>query len=96
MEVSVGDVSYASTEDDIRLVFDTFGTVERVNVVTERESGRSRGSCFVRMPNEDEARDAIAGLGVVEHLGRTWPSIKPAHASPGQTAATAKPRLSTR
>ena len=71
MEIFVGNLSFDSTEDDIRQLFNAFGTVERVNVITDRETGRSRGFGFVRMPNEDEARDAIEGLNGTELQGRT-------------------------
>ena len=71
MEIFVGNLSFDSTEDDIRQLFNAFGTVERVNVITDRETGRSRGFGFVRMPNEDEARDAIEGLNGTQLQGRT-------------------------
>ena len=71
MEIFVGNLSFDSTEDDIRQLFDPFGMVERVNVITDRETGRSRGFGFVRMPNEDEARDAIEGLDGTQLQGRT-------------------------
>lgn len=62
MEIFVGNVSFASTEDDIRQLFDGFGTVERITIIKDRETGRSRGFGFVTVRNEDEARDAIEGL----------------------------------
>ena len=71
MEIFVGNLSFDSTEDDIRQLFNAFGTVERVNVITDRESGRSRGFGFVRMPNEDEAQDAIEGLNGTQLQGRS-------------------------
>ena len=71
MEIFVGNISFSSTEDDIQGLFSVFGTVERVNIITDRETGRSRGFCFVTMPNEYEARDAIEALNGVEAHGRT-------------------------
>ena len=71
MEIFVGNISYASTEDDIRRLFGVFGAVERVSIVTDRETGRSRGFCFVAMLNDDEARAAIEGLNGIELQGRT-------------------------
>ena len=71
MEIFVGNLSFASAEDDLRQLFDAFGTVERVIIVKDRETGRSRGFGFVGMPNEDEARDAIEGLNGTEFQGRT-------------------------
>lgn len=70
MEIFVGNLSYASTEDELRQLFSAYGTVERVNIVTDRETGRSRGFGFVGMPNESEARDAIEGLDGTELRGR--------------------------
>ena len=66
MEIFVGNISFSSTEDDLRGLFSVFGTVEHVNIITDRETGRSRGFCFVTMPNEYEARDAIEALNGVE------------------------------
>ena len=71
MEIFVGNLSFASAEDDLRQLFDAFGTVERVIIVKDRDTGRSRGFGFVGMPNEDEARDAIEGLNGTEFQGRT-------------------------
>ena len=71
MEIYCGNLSFASTEDDLRQLFDAFGAVERVSIVTDRETGRSRGFGFVQMPNEDEARDAIEGLNGTQLQGRT-------------------------
>ena len=71
MDIYVGNLSYGSMEDDIRRLFSVYGTVERVNIITDQETGRSRGFCFVNMPNEDEARDAIEALNGVELHGRT-------------------------
>ena len=46
MDIYVGNLSYGSTEDDIRGLFSVYGTVERVNIITDQETGRSRGFCF--------------------------------------------------
>ena len=70
MDIYVGNVPFSSTEDEIRGLFSAFGAVERVNIVTDRETGRSRGFCFVGMPNEDEARAAIGALNGTELRGR--------------------------
>ncbi|MCY4514306.1 MAG: RNA-binding protein [Candidatus Tectomicrobia bacterium] len=71
MEIFVGNLSYAATEEDVRRPFGRYGTVERINIITDRETGRSRGFCFVSMPDEEEAREAIEDLNGVELLGRT-------------------------
>ena len=71
MEIFVANISFHSTEDDILGLFNEFGTVERVNIVTDRETGRSRGFGFVGMPNEDEAQAAIEALNGAKLQGRT-------------------------
>src|SRR2546427_8201246 len=58
----VGNLSFGATEDAIRSLFENFGTVERVSIVTDRDTGRSRGFGFVEMTNADEAERAIASL----------------------------------
>ena len=71
MEIFVSNIPFASTQDDIRQLFDEFGTVERVSIITDRETGRSRGFGFVGMPNDEEGRAAIEALHGIELLGRT-------------------------
>ena len=71
MEIYVGNIPFTSTEEEIRGLFDVFGAVERVSIVTDRETGRSRGFCFVGMTNENEARAAVEALNGVELRGRT-------------------------
>ena len=71
MEIFVCNDTLSSTEEDMRGLFNVSGTVERFNIITDRETGRFRGSYFVTMPNEEEARDAIEALNGVEVHGRT-------------------------
>lgn len=66
----VGNLSYNTTEDDLRKMFEAHGTVERVSVTTDRATGRSRGFGFVEMANENEANAAIAALNETEMQGR--------------------------
>ena len=70
MEIFVGNISFSSTEDDLWQLFEGFGTVERVNLILDRDTGRSRGFGFVGMPHEDEARAAIEALAGSELQGR--------------------------
>ena len=70
MEIFVANISFTSTEDDLRHHFSPFGTVDRVNIVKDRETGHSRGFGFVTMPDDEEARDAIESLNGVELQGR--------------------------
>lgn len=58
----VGNMSFQTTEGDLRAIFEPFGQVARVHIAMDRETGRSRGFGFVEMPNDDEAAKAIAGL----------------------------------
>jgi len=62
MNIFVGNLSYRSTEDSLRAAFEAYGVVESAKIITSRETGRSRGFGFVEMPNDEEARAAIAGL----------------------------------
>lgn len=68
--IYVGNLAYGATENDVRAAFEQFGDVSSVNIITDRETGRSRGFAFVEMPNGDEARQAIAELNLQEIAGR--------------------------
>lgn len=71
MNIYVGSLSYEVTDNDLREAFEAFGQVESANVIKDKFTGRSRGFGFVEMPNESEARSAIAGLGGTSLKGRT-------------------------
>jgi cold-inducible RNA-binding protein len=58
----VGNLDFAATESSIRSMFEPFGKVDRVNLVTDRDTGRSRGFAFVEMPDAAQADQAIAAL----------------------------------
>ena len=60
--IFVGNLSYGATEDSIRSLFEAYGTVERLNVVTDRDTGQARGFGFVEMSVGSEADRAIAEL----------------------------------
>jgi RNA recognition motif-containing protein len=66
----VGNISYETTEDDLRSAFTSFGAIERVNIVTDRDTGRPRGFAFVEMAEQDAAEKAIAELNGSELQGR--------------------------
>ncbi len=70
MNIYVGNLSFRSTEDDLRDVFSEFGDVESVKIITDRETGRSRGFAFVEMSSDEGATNAIASLNGQDHLGR--------------------------
>jgi cold-inducible RNA-binding protein len=58
----VGNLPYSYTKDDLTNMFSKFGTVQDAHVITDRESGRSRGFGFVEMGSDSEAQAAIDGL----------------------------------
>ena len=68
-KVFVGNLSFQTMESDIRNAFEQFGAVESVAIITDRETGRSKGFGFVEM-NEEDAEKAIAGLSGSELGGR--------------------------
>jgi len=67
----VGNLSFQSTEDDIRDAFSAHGTVTSVNVITDRETGRPRGFAFVEMGSDEEAQSAMQALDGQDLGGRT-------------------------
>ena len=69
--IFVGNLSFGSTEGGLRSMFETYGAVDRVNLVTDRDTGQARGFGFVEMSNSDEADRAIAGLNGQDLDGRT-------------------------
>jgi cold-inducible RNA-binding protein len=69
--IFVGNLSFSATEDSVRGLFEAHGAVDRVSIVTDRETGRSRGFAFVEMPTDSEADRAIAALNGANHGGRT-------------------------
>jgi len=68
--IFVGNLSFGATEDAVRSLFEAYGTVDRVSLVTDRETGRARGFGFVEMGNEAEGNKAIAALNGRELDGR--------------------------
>ncbi|MBW4510244.1 MAG: RNA-binding protein [Scytonematopsis contorta HA4267-MV1] len=70
MSIYVGNLSYEVQEDDIRRVFNEYGTVKRVQLPVDRETGRVRGFAFVEMDSEAEETAAIEALDGAEWMGR--------------------------
>ena len=68
--IFVGNLDFSVREDAIRSLFETYGAVERVSIMTDRETGRSRGFAFVEMTNEGEAERAISALNGTNMSGR--------------------------
>jgi cold-inducible RNA-binding protein len=68
--IFVGNLDFAATESSIRALFEPYGNIERVNLITDRDTGRSRGFAFVEMTDAAEADRAIAALNGTELDGR--------------------------
>jgi RNA recognition motif-containing protein len=68
--IFVGNLSFGATEDSVRQLFEAYGAVDRVSIITDRETGRSRGFAFVEMPNDAEADRAISALNGANLGGR--------------------------
>ncbi len=68
--IYVGNLPFSSTEEDLRELFGQHGGVESVDVITDRETGRSRGFAFVEMTEENAAKEAISALDGKELGGR--------------------------
>ena len=71
MTVYVGNLSYNATEDDLNEVFKEYGSVKRIQVPVDRETGRMRGFAFVEMSEDTEENAAIEDLDGAEWMGRT-------------------------
>ena len=70
MNIYVGNLSYNTREDGLRELFESYGEVVSVNVVTDRNTGQSRGFGFVEMANDEEGQKAITELANKECDGR--------------------------
>jgi cold-inducible RNA-binding protein len=70
MNIYVGNLSFTVTEEDLRTAFEAFGQVSAVNIIKDRDSGRSKGFGFVEMASAEEALKAIEGMNGKEFNGR--------------------------
>lgn len=70
MSIYVGNLSYDVTEADLKTVFEEYGSVKRVQLPTDRETGRMRGFGFVEMSEDAEEQAAIEALDGAEWMGR--------------------------
>jgi RNA recognition motif-containing protein len=68
--IFVANLSFKATEGTVRSLFEQYGTIERVSIITDRDTGQSRGFGFVEMSSNDEALRAIAALDGTELDGR--------------------------
>ncbi|MCC5869178.1 MAG: RNA-binding protein [Gammaproteobacteria bacterium] len=71
MNIYVGNLAYSVTEDDLREAFSQFGSVQSVNVISDKFSGQSKGFGFVEMSDNSEAEAAIQGLNGTAIGGRS-------------------------
>ncbi len=71
MRIYVGNMSYDTSEDELREAFAAYGEVDSVSIITDRNTGRAKGFGFVEMSNDEEAKAAIEGLNETEMAGRT-------------------------
>jgi RNA recognition motif-containing protein len=71
MKIYVGNLSFRTTQQELEDLFTNYGSVQEAAVVTDRETGRSRGFGFVTMPEDSEANAAIEALNGTEIEGRT-------------------------
>ena len=71
MNIYVGNLSFKTTEAELRQAFEAYGGVSTASVVADKETGRPRGFGFVEMPNADEGKKAIEGLNGTDLGGRT-------------------------
>ncbi len=62
MNIFVGNLSFNTVEQYLRSLFESYGAVQQIRIMTDRDTGRSRGFAFVEMPNDSEATNAIAAL----------------------------------
>ena len=69
--IFVGNLDFNTSEEELRKLFEAYGQVDRVSIMTDRETGRSRGFGFVEMANAEEGEKAIAGLNGTQVGGRT-------------------------
>jgi cold-inducible RNA-binding protein len=68
--IFVGNLSYQTTQADLQAAFEVYGGVERVNIVTDRDTGQPRGFAFVEMADSQAAQTAISQLNGAEFHGR--------------------------
>ena len=71
MNIFVGNLAYTATDHDLRQLFEQYGAVDQVKIITDRDTGRARGFGFVEMPDSRAAQSAIQGLQGKELGGRT-------------------------
>src|SRR5579871_3390929 len=90
--VFVGNMSFQTTEAELRALFEPFGQVTRVHIAMDRETGRARGFAFVEMPNDAEATTAMSSLDGKEVGGRALKVNEARPKTPGGGGGGGGPR----
>jgi len=70
MKIYVGNLSYNATESEIKAAFQAYGEVDSISIITDRDTGRSKGFGFMEMADKEQAQAAIAALNETELGGR--------------------------
>ena len=70
MRIFAANIAFTTTEDELERLFEPYGIVDRVQIITDRDTGRSRGFAFVEMPDATQAQAAITGLNGTSLGGR--------------------------
>ena len=83
MRIFVGNLALTTSEEELSQLFESYGIVERVQIITDRDTGRSRGFGFVEMPNATEAQAALDGLKGTSLGGRAL-TVNEARAREGE------------
>jgi cold-inducible RNA-binding protein len=91
MQIFVSNLAWATTEDELRQLFEPYGIVESVRIITDRDTGRARGFGFVEMPHIAEAHAAIDGLNGTA-LGERTLTVQEARPREERTGGRREPR----
>ena len=70
MNIFVGNLAFSATDHDLRQLFEPYGVVDTINVITDRDTGRSKGFGFVEMPDSHAAESAVDALNGTHLAGR--------------------------
>ena len=70
MNIYVGNLAFTASEDDVRQLFEQYGAVDQVRLITDRDTGRAKGFGFVEMSDSRAAQSALQGLNGKDHQGR--------------------------
>ncbi len=85
MDIYVGNLPYTATEEDVSALFSAFGPVERVKIITDRDTGRSKGFAFVTLGDQSQLNAAIEAVNESDYQGRALRvnASEPKEARPG-------------